>query len=1305
MASADASAQSATSGANGKLSAAQRLMAKHDEAHKTTVEEVPDEEDLTPHPHPVSSSILESVDDAASAPGWAAPMSTKAAGKQKEAPATRENKPLDTQSNELFPGLSGAQNASRTAPIWGAKSGAANGNGVATNGTSTPKSGSNTPRPNGGAQSLAGQVTGPVYTFEPKELPRSATRKPLPEVLRDINKKYRANLTQTTGEGGVIKISAGGSQVPDGVKRQAFKELGSQINTKSSLNVPFPRSARAHVIGKGGSTIKSLQEMSGARIQLPKSDDAPEAADDDDDEIIIVIEGNPIAIRMAREAVGKIASERTATVNTRLRNIPAEFYPFIAGPHNSQTEALEESHGVQVRVPSHHIWTSQPPPSMPGSGAPTFLPAEGDNHITLAGDRAGVQAARAQIEQLAQALQQQLALEQVAIDKGRHQFVIGNLGVSPQDFHAETGCGIILPADDEDDVITVVGPPDRLTPALERAMDLAMGMQVSSLDLTKQLRNIPSAGEHARNLTHYLRNRDELKRLEKSHTANIRTPFNPDGSVAPWELYSRDGKNAIKAQSELRQILEAHPPTRVAALDIDSFFHQHLQRAYMSKVKEDFGVHLVIPDIKGAPAVLVFEGEEGRVPQYTLPRGQPSASDIKEFKQGLEAARKHILDSIAAQGKIIETQVEVPQIFHSRLQKFIKAHNDKRPAGQFPVRVVPRGTLLTFLGPEPAVNSLEEAVKKWLVQETEDEKERGFTMSFDFPQKHANQLIGKGGSNIKDLKETFDVEIQVKDGVVELKGPKAKAEKAKAHITSLGKHWADETTYVLKVEPKYHSELIGAGGSQIKKLERKYKNVQIRFPHSRPAKDDHSSADAASEAGGRPSGRHQQEPDEVIIRGPKKGADEVRSEILELLQYTKDTSHSATVSVQAGQIPSLIGQRGAEMDKVRQESGAKIDIPNARDIQDPSTRVEIQIKGTKSAVAQAKKMIEEKKDVFDHTVTKTVEVDKKHHRSLIGGKGATIGEIVLKAGGTNTSGQTVQFPKADADGNLIKVTGTVDVVDKIIATINHMVADFESRTTEVIDVPTDKHRSLIGRGGDTKRDLEAKFKVSIDIPRQNSDETDVKITGLPADVQNAKAHILNLVKEQEGETLQVPRKVHHAVSDNGQFFRQLRNNHKVTVDVHRNDVPPKPATPARSNSALPLITDDAETTAGAHEFQTVDIDDSGLEGDIPWVLRGSPEGIEKARSIIAAAIQQALENSTIGYLTLPDPSTYRYVIGQGGSKVNSIRKATGCKITVPRDQARDEAIEIIGSAEGVDMARDLILKAVMEGQNASNGRS
>lgn len=327
--------------------------------------------------------------------------------------------------------------------------------------------------------------------------------------------------------------------------------------------------------------------------------------------------------------------------------------------------------------------------------------------------------------------------------------------------------------------------------------------------------------------------------------------------------------------------------------------------------------------------------------------------------------------------------------FHEKLRKYIKKEQQERAQDQIPVRVYPDGSLITLHGPTPAVEALAAKVNAFIEQAIQDEKERGFTLSFDFPQKHANQLIGKGGSNIRDLREKFDVEIKVDDGKVELKGPKAKAEAAKSHISALGRQWADEATYTLKIEPKYHRELIGAQGTQINRLQTRYK-VQIHFPRSaRPVKDDQSNADAASEAGRR-GGRRDQEPDEVIIKGPKKGADEARDELLSLLQYLKDNSHTATVSVQQSQIPSLIGQRGSGMDELRQETGARIDVPNARDTKDPSGKVDIQIKGTKTQVAQAKKLLEEKKNVFDSTVSKTLDVNKKYHSALIGTRGLLI---------------------------------------------------------------------------------------------------------------------------------------------------------------------------------------------------------------------------------------------------------------------------------------------------------------------------
>lgn len=131
---------------------------------------------------------------------------------------------------------------------------------------------------------------------------------------------------------------------------------------------------------------------------------------------------------------------------------------------------------------------------------------------------------------------------------------------------------------------------------------------------------------------------------------------------------------------------------------------------------------------------------------------------------------------------------------------------------------------------------------------------------------------------------------------------------------------------------------------------------------------------------------------------------------------------------------------------------------------------------------------------------------------------------------------------------------------------------------------------------------------------------------------------------------------------------------------------------------MPLITDDPDSLN--HHFEFFDGAENAEEGEIPWVLRGSSESVEKGRAMLEKAIEQAAKNQesqSIGYLILPDPKTYRFIIGQGGSQINTIRKQTGCRITVPRDQAPGSAIEIVGSKSGVEQARDIILDVVQNG--------
>ena len=284
---------------------------------------------------------------------------------------------------------------------------------------------------------------------------------------------------------------------------------------------------------------------------------------------------------------------------------------------------------------------------------------------------------------------------------------------------------------------------------------------------------------------------------------------------------------------------------------------------------------------------------------------------------------------------------------------------------------------------------MEAQILDFLKEVEQEELERGYTTTCDFPQKHANQLIGKRGENINRLREEFDVDIQVdKEGKVEIKGPRAKAERCKSHIINLGKKLEDEVFYTIKVDPKYHRDLIGSKGASVRKLEERY-NVHVQFPSSKVINDNQSVADNASLPGDHRRGRNQP-PDEIYIRGPKKSADEARSEILELVQYYKDRSFEASVSVAKKQIPSLMGKGGVEMESIRGETGAQIDVPSSQDATDASGRVEIKIRGTKAQVDKARTLLQDRVKAFDEITSKTIEVDKKYHQTLIGAGGELV---------------------------------------------------------------------------------------------------------------------------------------------------------------------------------------------------------------------------------------------------------------------------------------------------------------------------
>ena len=210
-------------------SLAQKLMEQHAQNPlKVTVEDVPDEE----------GSSAPSSTDAAASSSWGQTTSTKAAGKQKAQEAATATATLDTESQEAFPALGTGPKSTATknniTPIWGGANGKTNGSSWSANGTprtSTPNSGVSTPTGFPPSLNLPGRNV-ESYILEPSHImPRNQLKRPIPDIVKDINRKSRAVINMVQGPNGSLKFNATG---PQDKAQQALRDLIQQVGAKVS---------------------------------------------------------------------------------------------------------------------------------------------------------------------------------------------------------------------------------------------------------------------------------------------------------------------------------------------------------------------------------------------------------------------------------------------------------------------------------------------------------------------------------------------------------------------------------------------------------------------------------------------------------------------------------------------------------------------------------------------------------------------------------------------------------------------------------------------------------------------------------------------------------------------------------------------------------------------------------------------------------------------------------------------------------------------------------------------------------------
>ncbi|KAK6526036.1 hypothetical protein TWF281_011076 [Arthrobotrys megalospora] len=1292
--------------ASSSESAAAKMQKLH-EAHTATVEEVPDEEDIL---HPGSKSAI--------ATGQATPVIDGPLPSSKKA----AQQPFDINSAELFPELGsggpgkgkGKGSGPAAPPTWGAKM----------NGSSAV-AGSVAP-----AAQQAPRTTLPLMSNDVNEMmsidvgdqiPRNQWKRPLGDVISEIKKTTGARIDASTAGSGMITFITKGK--PDAVLK-AKALLRQAICRKTQAKHMIPVSTRKHIIGPKGATIQGITQRTGCRVQIPQVEET-EGVDDpfaeDEPMVEISLEGDVDAIRMALHEINQIVGQKTSHVNVKLpfTTFPGQFFPFLAGPHNANITKMEEGKDLKIRIPIYHTSDSSKEFSEPP------VP------IMLSGERSAVQEARAKLEKHAAQLRDEFQSVSINIPKQQHRFLVGDRGKTIGDILLESGCSVVVPpAHIQYNSVLVIGPRDKIGNGVTSVMSKANSMTFDSLDISKAhavalANDATRQRQHARDLARYFRKIKEIQRIENELDVQILLPktdvlYDLNTGVN-FEITGKSAENVRKAKTSVINIVNTHPPSRLSYVDIEPLLHRHIIGAKgrnLQKIKDDHSVEVLFADEddQDSEIVLIYEGSTGT----------QAMAEAALASTALQAVTE-LLQKIASEQADLKTKVlNIPAKYHAKivgpkgttLNAFtggsdatvkVTVGAPKLKPGQpalAPAAAAAADDTITIRGPSAEVERVAKKITDFVEETKHNEVLNSYTITFEFPQKFQKNLVGKGGSNISKYREELGVQIDLEKDNVTIKGIKANVEEAKVRIQRLGKKLEDETTTSVIVAPEYHRTIIGQGGKFVKRLEEKY-SVRIQFP--KVGQD--NSSDLASDAGGN-GVQKSQAPNEIVLKGPSKGVKEAKDEILELIKYEQDHGHSVAITVPARVLPHIIGAGGKVINQIRDDSGAKIDLPPQGSTD--AEMVEVKIKGTKDQIAKAKAAILASTKEVENQVVKMLSVDKKFHRALIGPGGQTLHAIVVKCGGPSdksAQARMVRFPHHDANDSNIKVEGTADVVDKIIAELESIIAAEMDKVTIVVDVPADKHRKLIGREGSVRKEIERTFSVTLDIPRQRQDggeaPTGVKVSGSAENVEKAKEHILKLTKDQDSTNVSVPKYLHHSLSEGGALARTFRNRYNVDIGFS-GELPPRPKGQqgrkrAADAAGLPLITDEPSESASNYSWEVVDNTEAAGDGsEVTWALRGATEDIAKAAEELKKLIDDESGKTTTGYLFLPDPSKYRYVVGPGGSQVNSIRRETGCKITIPKEQS-DEAIVIKGSKDGVEKAKEIIVRLVHTGNSGGKG--
>lgn len=962
---------------------------------------------------------------------------------------------------------------------------------------------------------------------------------------------------------------------------EARRKIFIHFQTQANKQVSIPRDHHRWILGKKGDKLRELEKMTATKISVPSISDESD---------VITISGTKEGIEKAEHAIRTTSDEQSRKAFERI-TVPKIYHPFINGPNNENVQKMAEETGARINIPPQSVQNDQ---------------------IIITGETEGVQQAKAQIEVIFKEMEKKCTSVGVEVPRAQHKYVIGPRGSTIQEILRITGVSVEMPASDAaTDTIILRGPHEKLGNALATVYEKANSVVSRVLEAPAWIHKyiIGRKGASIKELTssfpnvHVEFNEDKIK---------IEGP--PDQATDAFESLEKTVKSYIERLTYIE-------------MEVNPNHYKHIigkAGANINRIKDEMEVVINIEEKDGLNSIRV--------------EGSP---------EGVKKAQRELLDMIE---KLENEKERDAKIDHRLFRSIIGSKGSKireiREKFNQVVITFPnpseKSDIVKIRGPKTDVDHCYTHLMK-LVKELQ---ESSFMLEVPIFKQFHKFIIGKGGANIKKIRDETQTEIDLpaegdKNEVIVITGKKENVQEARDRIQKIQNELANIVTEEIQIPPKYYNSLIGAGGKLISSIMEECGGVSIKFP----------TAESKS--------------DKVTIRGPKDDVERAKVQLLELSNEKQLSSFSVEVRANPKHHRFLIGKKGASIKKIRDSTGARIIFPT----NDDKDKEVITIIGKKENVETAKAQLEAIILEVNNNTESEMDVDPKYHKHFVAKRGEVINRISEECGGV-----TISFPRStEIDSTRVTLKGPKEGIEAAKQRIVEIVGDLESMVTIECVIAQKHHRSVMGKRGAKVQAITHDFDVQVKFPERkaetngevvNGGDTSgdvIKISGKREKCELAKQALIDLVPITE--EIEVPFDLHRSIiGKRGDDVRELMNRYDVHIELSPQD-------------------------------QKLDV----------IKVSGAAQNVRDAKAAIADRVKdlekdrEDRELRSFEIKITVEPDLHPKIIGRRGAVINKIRTAHGVQISFPRkeDASEDQnTIKIQGYEDAARAARDEILKIV-----------